>query len=244
MSGFADRILSLFFPHRCAFCGKAISSGQIICNDCVKALPYVSGKTCPRCGRGTEYCKCAGDRFEFDRCISPFYYAGIVRRSIISYKFHAKQASAAAYAAITAEKIKKEYGGMRFDYVTSVPLSASEFKKRGFNQSEIFARALAENLELPYRNVLFKPNDVKPQRTLNSAERKKNVSGAFCAKEKEETTAVLLVDDIITTGSTLSDCARALKSAGVKTVFCAAIACVVPNFPETFQTQKKYDKIN
>ncbi|MFO7160346.1 MAG: ComF family protein [[Clostridium] cellulosi] len=229
MNRLADIIISLFFPHRCPFCGKTVPSNMAICKDCAGTLPYVTGKTCPRCGRGFEFCHCRGNKFAFERCVSPLYYEGSVRKSIINFKFHAKQSSAAAYAALSAQMIKREYDWQQFDFITCVPLTKREFKKRGFNQSEVFARALSRKLGIPYKDALCKPRDVKPQRTLNSEERWLNTAGAFSAKGSFPGAVVLLIDDVITTGATLSDCARALKKAGAKQVFCATIACTAPN---------------
>lgn len=202
---------------------------MVICDNCAGTLPYVTGKICPCCGRGYDFCRCGSMKFEFDRCVSPFYYEGPVRKSIISFKFHAKQSSAAAYAALSAQTIKKEYDRQHFDFVTCVPLTKREYLRRGFNQSEVFARALSRELRIPYKEALCKPRDVKPQRMLNSEQRWQNTHGAFSAKGAFPGTAILLIDDVITTGATLSDCARALKEAGAKSVFCATIACTIPN---------------
>lgn len=227
MNKFFDFVLSMLFPHRCPFCGKAISIGQVVCSACESGISFVKGKTCPQCGRGVEYCYCNG-KFEFERCVSPFYYDGLVRKSIISFKFRAKKAYAAAYAEFAARIIEKEYSGICFDFIACVPLTKTELKERGFNQSEVFARALSGRLNLPFKNILVKPHDVKPQRTLNSTQRWDNIADAFSALHDIGGATVLLVDDIITTGATLSDCARALKSSGAKEVFCATIACVRP----------------
>lgn len=228
MNRLADLIISLLFPHRCPFCGKTVQSDRVICEDCGGTLPYVTGKICPRCGRGYEFCRCGDNNFAFDRCVSPFYYEGLVRKSIINFKFHARQSSAAAYAALCAQTIKREYNRQRFDFITCVPLTKREFKKRGFNQSELFARALSLTLGIPYKTALCKPRDVEPQRTLTSEQRRQNISGAFLAKDSFPGAVILLIDDVITTGATLSDCARALKEAGAKQVFCATIACTAP----------------
>jgi competence protein ComFC len=226
MPKITETILSLFFPRRCPFCGDTISTKQQICKLCEEKLPVVTGKICPRCGRGIDYCRCGSLRFHFERCVAPFYYEGIVRKSIINFKFYARQNSASAYAFYTADAIKREYSDEHFDFVTCVPLTGAERKKRGFNQSEIFARSLARELTLPYRDTLLKPNDVRPQRDLTAKERWRNISGAFCAAKQLNGAHVLLVDDIVTTGATLDDCARALKAAGTKRICCAVIACV------------------
>jgi competence protein ComFC len=219
-------LLSLIFPRRCPFCGSAVAHDEQVCGHCAEKLPFVTGEICPRCGRGREFCRCAAQDFEFERCAAPFYYEGVVRRGIINFKFHARQSSASAFAFFTAKTVKREFAGVDFDFVSCVPLTRAELKKRGFNQSEIFARALAGELSLPYRETLVKPHDVSPQRTLPARQRCDNVAGAFSAAPLLKGGRILLVDDVVTTGATLSECARELKLSGAKSVYCAVIACV------------------
>lgn len=226
MSDFIEKILSFVFPHRCPFCGAPLPQGERICAACKEKLPAVTGETCPRCGREIEYCSCGGLHFAFERCVAPFYYEDIVRKGIVNFKFYARQTSAAAYAFFAAKTVRQAYAGERFDFVTCVPLTHKEYRKRGFNQSEIFARALARELSLPYRDSLLKPRDVRPQRKLSAKERWKNISGAFCAAKPLHGESVLLVDDIMTTGATLDACAGTLKAAGAQKIDCAVIACV------------------
>lgn len=224
-------LLSLIFPPRCPFCGKAIPHGLQECEECTDKLPIVTGEICPRCGRERVLCHCTGREFTFERCVAPFYYEGVVRRSIIACKFHARQSSAAVYGRYAAAVVLREYAQERFDFVTFVPLTRAEYRKRGFNQSELVARSLAHALGLPCRAVLQKPVDIAPQRTLPALERWSNVSGAFCANTRMRSGQlrgknVLLADDIATTGATLSDCARALKEVGTRRVYCVVLACV------------------
>lgn len=223
-------LLSLIFPRRCPFCGGVVAPGERACARCAEKIPGVSvlGEICPRCGRETKYCGCKGRNFSFDGCVCPFYYEDLVRRALINFKFRARPSSASAFASFCADAVRLRYKEKRFDLVTSVPLTARERRKRGFNQSQLFAKALAKKLSLPYRETLIKPKDVAPQRTLPAARRWENVAGAFVAKRRLCGERVLLADDIITTGATLDSCAKALKDAGAGEVFCAVIACTRP----------------
>jgi competence protein ComFC len=220
------RLLSLLFPLRCPFCGGVMPVGAAVSPVCADSLPFIIGEICPRCGREVAFCCCDGRSVAFDRCVAPFYYEGAVRRGIINCKFHARQSSAFAFAGYAATAVQKAYQGEQFDFVAFVPLTRTEYRKRGFNQSELFARALARALSLPCRSALQKPRDVAPQRSLPASGRWVNVSGAFFAPSRLDGRRVLLVDDIVTTGATLSDCARALKAAGADRVCCAVIASV------------------
>lgn len=219
------KLLSLLFPLRCPFCGRIIKE-KTACPVCEATLSRISGNLCPRCGRERAYCCCKGRAFAFDRCAAPFYYEGAVRRGIINCKFHARQSAAGVFAHYAAQTVQSVYQEEAFDLVAFVPLTRAEYSKRGFNQSELFARALARALSLPCHPVLKKPHDVAPQRSLPASGRWVNVSGAFVCSSRLDGARVLLADDIVTTGATLSDCARALKEAGAVRVCCAAIASV------------------
>lgn len=223
-------LLSLIFPRRCPFCGRVVASRERVCESCAKKLPSfcVVGKTCPRCAREIEYCGCDKQSFCFDGCVSPFYYDDIVRRGILNFKFKSRQSSASAFASFAADAVRLRYSGEHFDFVCAVPLTRREHRRRGFNQSEIFARALAKELSIPYREILVKPKDVEAQRTLPADKRRENVAGAFAARSKLYGETILLADDVITTGATLDSCAKALKDAGAGKVYCVVIACTRP----------------
>lgn len=216
MINLKNALLSLFFPRRCPFCGKIIHHDGFVCNDCLLLLPLAD--------KAIHIPHAFGGAPGFLHCAAPFYYEGIVRKGIINFKFFAKTNLTAVFSGFAADTVKSQYAGIKFDFVTCVPLTFSERKKRGFNQSEIFGKALAARLSLPFKNVLSKPSEIKPQRTLSYYERWKNVSGAFKSRKIPDGAAILLVDDVVTTGATLSECAAALKSSGAGKVYCAAIA--------------------
>lgn len=219
-----SHLLSLLFPRRCAFCGKTLKEDSFVCPECLENLPFVKGEVCHLCGREKKYCCCSAKKaYGFLRCVSPFYYEDSARHGVIAFKFRKKENNAAAFGYFAAEKIKKEYKGISFDAVTSVPLSRREKRRRGYNQAELFARETAKLIGVPYKELLTKPSDIKLQRELGPEGRWQNVKGAF--KADKATGTVLLVDDIITTGATLDCCARELLKAGAQSVYCATIAC-------------------
>lgn len=231
MQSVFEKILSSVFPRRCAFCSKIVENGQSVCYECLKNLDFVEGEICKVCGREKKKCQCNGKKFEFTRCVSPFYYKNQVRKGIIYFKFRARETSAKTFADYCVKTVKKEYDINVIDYVTAVPLTAREKAKRGYNQAELIARNIADGLNKKYKELLKKPYDIKEQSTLRSYDRWNNVKNAFVCLEKCKG-IILLVDDIITTGATLNDCARALKEAGAEKVFCVTVACT--------DFQKKY----
>lgn len=205
-------ILSLFFPDKCIFCGKITDKGRV-CEKCGRLLPKTSGL---RSEKNGEF---------FSTCVSPFYYQGIVRESLLRYKFGKHQSYAAVYSRCCAEVVKERLDGS-FDIITWVPVSRKRRLERGFDQAELLARELSRKLKIPCVKTLVKKRDTPKQSTYTDiARRRANVSGAFKAAGKNPNgKRILLVDDIITTGATLSECARILLMSGAEDVVCCTVA--------------------
>jgi competence protein ComFC len=223
---FVQRAAAILFPNRCAFCGSVTVGGLGVCRECEKSLPLITRAVCQNCGREKEFCTCAKRHYEFKRCIAPFYYEGAAKRGVLRLKFYKKQDAAAVFAAYAADAVRREYTDIKFDIVTAVPLAREELKKRGFNQSADFAKWLSKALEIPFRELLTKPYDTKPQRSCHAHERWGNVFGAYAALSAAGGKTVLLADDIATTGATLNECSKMLMLAGADEVYCVVIACV------------------
>ena len=212
--GFLSSLLSLLFPPKCVFCGKILTgSGDPMCEKCDIALPYTAGGG-----------KQSGDYF--DLCVSPLRYEGTVRKSILRFKFRNASAYADSYGKILAKCIR-EHLHIKYDIISWVPLSARRERTRGYDQSMLLALATALALDDVAVETLRKPQDVTAQSSISgAAERRANISGAFEITDPELVAGkcVLLIDDIITTGSTISECARILLIAGADKVVCAALA--------------------
>ena len=126
-----------------------------------------------------------------------------------------------------ANYLKKNFAGVQFDFVCCVPLSESSLKRRGYNQSALLAKEIAKELGMPFEEkLLSRPFQGKEQKTLGGIERFGGVIGAFdCAENKiTENAAVLLCDDISTTGATLNECAKLLLLRGADKVYCVSAA--------------------
>lgn len=204
--------IPLLFPDKCVFCGKVIKSGHI-CSDCTSDLPYTEGA---RAARKGEF---------FTECVSPFYYKGVVRNTVLNLKFGGHQSYVSAYAKYCARTVRDRLDG-KFDMITWVPVSEKRLRSRGFDQAEILAEALAKELNMPCIRTLVKQRDAVPQSTLSDdARRKANVSGAYTAVGGDFINKrVLLVDDLITTGATMNECARTLLMAGAEEIYCCTFA--------------------
>ena len=232
MSHLGQAVKDVFFPHHCFLCNEVIYPHQRLCASCVDKAPYVLPPVCERCGRGVGQCRCGKRRRTFERCISPFYHKDAAQNGIYTLKHQGYDVTVAGFADEMAEVVRREYGGIAFDFVTAVPMHKKDLLGRGFDQAEKLAKALAERLCLPYVTALMKITATAPQKELTAVERSGNLLGVFdvCAPVSGET--VLLVDDVITTGTTLDECAKMLKIFGADEVYAVTAAAALSNDAE------------
>lgn len=209
-----DTLLDLLYPPRCAFCRELLPEGERgICRFCEKKLPYVLPET-------------PGQRFKnIENCVSPLYYEGAVRDSLHRYKF----SSLTAYADIYSEFMGKciDENRISCDIITWIPLSRRRLRKRGYDQAELLARLIAKRQGFDCIRLLKKRRDNPPQSGTGSPEKRRaNVKGIYFCIEPElvKGKTILLIDDIVTTGATLSEAAGVLKKAGASAVYCATVA--------------------
>lgn len=228
MSRLTDAIKNVFFPHHCFLCNELLYPHQRMCGDCLQKAPYIFPPVCERCGRGGDECRCGKHRRTFERCVSPFYHKSVAQSGIYTLKSEGFEVTVNGFAVEMAELVRREYGGIPFDLVTAVPLHKREFLERGFNQSERLGQALAKRLGLPYETVLTKITATAPQKELKAVERSGNLLGVFDVCGEVSGKTILLVDDVITTGTTLDECAKMLKIFGAEEVYAvmAAAACL------------------
>ena len=209
-----DWLLDLIYPPRCAFCRRLLSGREKgVCRFCRPKLPYV-----PADGQVQHF-------RNVDKCLSPLYYHGSVKDSLHRYKF----GGATAYADIYSEFIVKciDENQISCDSITWVPLSRRRLRKRGYDQAELLAELIAKHLGQRPIRLLKKLRDTPPQSQTGSAEKRRaNIAGAYACLHPEQVQGkrILLVDDIVTTGATLSEAAKVLKKAGAKEVICATLA--------------------
>ena len=220
MFGVLNEIVKLLFPPKCIFCRRILGAGVPIeiCNDCHKEVPFLDGPVIR-----TEN----PSRGECDSIVGVCKYTGIIKDSLIRYKFSDKPGYYRAFAAILHDRIKKMTDYCRFDIIVSVPLHKHRERSRGYNQSYLIAKELGRKLKLPVnQKLLCRIRDTGSQSLLGKKERSVNVTGAFKVTDASmlEGKTVLLVDDILTTGSTINECSRILKESGAVKVIGAVIA--------------------
>lgn len=227
------KLLSLFFPPRCPFCGSVLPAHLSICTDCLNNLPYIEGKSCRICAReigefSHSVCsECKSEKKYFVKSFVPLKYSANAKRAIIRMKYYHHPSYAKAFAILIADKFLSDCDDISIDLITYVPQNRLTALSRGFNQSHLIAKHLSEILDIPLKSTLIRTDDGVRQATLNKKERRENVRKCYFRKDFEISGNVLLVDDVYTTGATANYCARLLKSMGAKEVYLgiAAIRC-------------------
>lgn len=208
-----DRFWDIFFPRRCAFCGR-VWAEDLPCPDCQRELPWLRERA-------------AESKTEFVRlCVSALGYQGVVRRSVLRMKFARRQSYLPTFGRLTAQCARDHLTG-EFDLVSWVPLSAKSLRARGFDQAELLAEYVAADFDTKAVRLLRKKDRVGRQSAIrDEARRRANVLGAFSMLEGVEVAGrrILLVDDVCTTGATLSECARILRTAGCQSVVAVTLA--------------------
>lgn len=205
-------ILDLLFPKKCILCRNLLSKNQTdLCHTCRQNapefsssknnIPFVAGWT------------------------AVWYYRDNVKKSIQRYKFSNARSYAQAYGRFLALRIQQMQ--VDFDYITWVPVSFRRRFQRGYDQVELLAKAVSKELDIPVIPTLKKLRHTPAQSHLKDpSQRKANILGAYGMLPACQVVGktVLLLDDVITTGSTASECAKVLLSAGAKDIYCAAVA--------------------
>lgn len=212
---FKDKIKNAFYPERCPYCTKVIPMGELYCGECAKELTGITYHTFARGGH---------------LVVSAVPYTGVFAQGIKRFKFNNGRQYAYQLARLTAEAIAKEFKNETFDFIAYVPLHPKKLEERGYNQSELLAKELSLLLDIPVTDALKKTRDNQPQHTIKTAsEREKNVRGVYklTSKNIAENKRLLLIDDIITTGNTLGECAKILCEGKALSVLCATFAIAV-----------------
>lgn len=230
-------ILHLLCPPACHECGRLLAAGAgPFCAQCRSALTTDPHPSCPGCAgtvgpfaateRGCHRCRDSG--FHFDRALRLGPYQGLLREAILRMKHSAGAGLAEALGGLWAEHAQTplvELGAV--ELVIPVPLHWWRRLGRGYNQSDVLARALAARLRVPCRPGWLRRVRNTPRQTAQTGPgRRDNVRGAFRAAPLAalKGRAVLLVDDVLTTGSTCDEAARALRAAGCARVAVAVLA--------------------
>lgn len=209
------QIYRALYPSRCIFCDKILpdSLSHDVCAQCAEKYGLIKKNGVVK----GEF---------FDDAFSAYPYEGSVRQAMIKLKFKHRSYVAPVLAAKIAEQLELQKIP-EFDIITWVPIFWRTKRTRGYDQAELIAKALAVKIQVPIVPLLVKTRKTRPMHKLKAAERRANVIGAFRATRESgelDNMKILLVDDTLTTGSTVSECARILKMCGASKVYCATAA--------------------
>ncbi len=218
MQPYLDVLGDLFYPQRCVGCDRRAS--DVLCRTCFEKLPVIGDPFCERCGMPTAFqtpaCEaCKNVDFGFHAARSPLRYEGVGKEIVHSLKYRGY--TRVVEKLMTPLMLDALGTNARFDAIVPVPLHRSRLRRRGFNQSELMARSLAEKLGTTVSDTLEVMRRTRDQIKLSATARRENVRGAFRARGPVRG-KVLLVDDVFTTGATLSACAETLTQAGASEV--------------------------
>ena len=207
------RLLNLIFPPKCIFCNKILdlNTDIYICKECYSAIVFKEGGNI-KSGTGHDY---------FDSIVCVCEYKGIVKDAIKRFKFSNKPAYYRTFAGLLVSKIKEMTDYQLFDIIISVPLHPIRERARGYNQSFLVSMELSKQLEIKEESkLLSRIRNTHSQSLLQRTDRLINVKDAFMVNDSsiKKHKTILLVDDVLTTGTTLNECSRVLKQAGLKIV--------------------------
>jgi len=236
-------LLDVIYPPRCAVCGAFLMDTRMyfaedplpFCDACRGDIHPIVSPLCTICGipffskaQEDHPCgECLNVKPHYDTLSAPYVYEGTVLNAICGLKYGGKTFLANALGPLLAQFAEKRFSDVRIDLAMPVPLHKKRLRERGFNQSLLLARHVAEALAvkldfMSLRRIKYTP----PQTGLTRKERHRNIRGAFQLENASamRDKSVLLVDDVATTGSTLNACAKALKQAGTQSIYCLALA--------------------
>jgi ComF family protein len=229
-------LLSLLFPPHCIICKQELEydSREYLCPKCLNDFKYLKGPFCTMCGKPlpaekqtfAKTCRlCQKMPPEFDCGFSVCIYDGVLKECIHRFKYQKKTFLKSTFGKMVSGFIKENLKDKIFDCIVPVPLHPARKWERGFNQAELIAMEVRKLLDIPVKtNILKRKRWTQPQVILSKEQRRRNVKNAFYAKNDNRTKNVILLDDVMTTGATLNECAKALKTSNIEYVCAITIA--------------------
>ena len=230
-----EAVASLLYPPVCTLCSSKTRAGEYLCKRCEAKTMRIVAPFCQQCSEPFEgaiatlftCANCAHRTIYFDAAVAAYRGRGVVRQIIHEFKYgrqvHLRHLVACwLCAALDDERLS----GRQFDIIVPVPLHPTRQRERGFNQASLLAELLSVRISIPCKPMLNRVRYTTTQTALDRAERIENLHNAFRLRKNADVRGlhVLLIDDVLTTGSTLSECARVLKRSGAISVYAATAA--------------------
>ena len=226
---------SLLYPPACTLCGGNTRAGEYLCEQCEAKATRIVAPFCQQCSEPFEgaitsaftCANCTHRSIYFDAAVAAYRGRGVVRQIIHDFKYGRQAHLRHIVARWLCEALDDErLRGRQFDLIVPVPLHPTRQRERGFNQADLLAKLLSARISIPCKPVLERIRYTTTQTALDRTERMENLHNAFRLRKNTDVRGlqVLLIDDVLTTGSTLSECARVLKRAGAISVHAAMAA--------------------
>lgn len=225
----AERLWALFFPHRCFLChSEVVAADAWLCKTCAPSLPLTAGQLCRRCGKALEDCRCGRSDPNYDGAAAALFYTDAVAQGIRRFKYGGKRYYACFLAGLMADSVRETFEGVPFSAITYVPLHPDKQRRRGFCQTQLLAQELSEQLHIPIESGFLRHTEGgKTQMKQKGVDaRRKNAKHSFSIRRdaKLDGNTYLLVDDVLTTGSTADRCAFLMHQKGANAVYLAVAA--------------------
>lgn len=217
-------LIDLIFPNRCPCCGNFIKYDELICSQCIDELPIMDKYICEKCGK--PECICYKNLW-YDRCYVAGFYEGKMRKGIINLKYKNGINLAEYLCPMLVNKLNEARLLSKIDIITCVPMTKDSIAVRQYNQANEIASIISQLTHIHSSNKVLKKNyNNVSQHTLSSKDRQKAVFGLYSLDRKVNVKGktILLCDDVITTGSTLNECAKVLKENGAECVICITLS--------------------
>lgn len=237
MMQFFQKIIDIVLPPRCLLCGKIISGENGLCAECFSKINFISYPICKRCGypisNGFEGMNCPNcinnTKSPFSMQRAMVYYDENTRPLITNFKFRDKTENA-SFLAKWLYAAGQDIWQQGADLLVPVPLHAKRLRHRKFNQSALMCKELSRLTGIPVEyNSLVRSINTKPQVECSGHTRISNIKGAFKVTNTKafEGKRIVIIDDVITTGSTLQECGLEIKKSGASEVNALVVARVI-----------------
>lgn len=205
-------LFDLLFPPKCPFCERLLEHGVPLCPICQQELPWLKEEAAEKLLEDAWW------------CVAPLRYDDKVQHAVHAYKFQGKSCRSGALGSLIAQCVQEH--GLSATLISWPPLSKKRLKARGYDQAQLLAEEVGRHLSLPVVRTLQK-RDVPAQSSLHSdRDRHANIHSAYQVWMPERFVGkdILLIDDVVTSGATLSACAKVLEEAGAGRIACAALS--------------------
>ena len=227
-------VIELFYPSNCVGCGLPLSAGQQLCGACRNSLIRIIPPFCRICSRPFEgvfsaafQCpSCAGRDMGFECAVAAYRAGGLLRDLIHRFKYSGHYYLRNLLAELLLEAFGDDRLKVSIDLIVPVPLHSTRHRERGYNQSEALAEIVSKKSGIPMIRALKRRIPTQTQTQFDRQQRMRNLRNAFVVRENSGVhgKSLLLLDDILTTGSTLAECALVLRNAGAGSIRAVTVA--------------------